>query len=140
MAMERKLAHLEMIQTVLNRMATNSFHLKGWTVTLVAALFVLSAQHSSAVVVYLAYFPAMAFWVLDAFFLHQEKRFRALYDHVRQLPEAQIDFSMDTVVVSDQVHPWPDVIFSRTMLLFHGVVLVSIVIVLLMLPRIVEGS
>jgi len=36
--MEQKLAHPQMIHGVINRMAGNSFLLKGWSVTLVAAL------------------------------------------------------------------------------------------------------
>jgi len=34
--MENKVKHLEMIQAVIARMATNSFMFKGWAVTLVA--------------------------------------------------------------------------------------------------------
>ena len=34
--MEKKIKHLEMIQGVINRMAGNSFALKGWSVTLIA--------------------------------------------------------------------------------------------------------
>ncbi len=68
--MQQTHAHLEMIQSIINRMATNSFHLKGWSVTLVAALFALAAKDSTPVFVYLAYFPAFAFWLLDGFFLH----------------------------------------------------------------------
>ena len=77
--------------------------------------------------------------MLDGFFLHQEKLFRALYDHVRQLPDDQIDFSMDTAVVRDRVHTWSDVIFSKTMLLFHGVVFGTTVIVMFLIPRAAGG-
>ena len=37
--MDKKLAHLEMIQGVVNRLANCSFLLKGWSVLLVSALF-----------------------------------------------------------------------------------------------------
>ena len=37
--MDKKLKHLEMVQGVINRMASNSFMLKGWAVTLVAGIF-----------------------------------------------------------------------------------------------------
>ena len=42
--MEKKLKHLEMVQGVINRMANNSFMLKGWAVTLVAGIFALSGE------------------------------------------------------------------------------------------------
>ena len=36
--MDKKLKHLELVQSVINRMASNSFMLKGWAVTLVAGI------------------------------------------------------------------------------------------------------
>ena len=44
--MENKRAHLEMIQGVVNRMANNSFLLKGWSVALVSAMFALGAHQA----------------------------------------------------------------------------------------------
>jgi hypothetical protein len=41
--MDAQIAHLQMIQAVITRMGSNSFLLKGWSVTLVAALFALAA-------------------------------------------------------------------------------------------------
>ncbi len=77
---ENRLAHLEMAQAIVNRMSVNSFLLKGWSVVLVSALFAQVASDSPALFVYLAYFPAVAFWVLDGYFLRQEKLFRRVYD------------------------------------------------------------
>ena len=45
--MDKKLKHLEFIQGVINRLSTNSFLLKGWSVVLVSALFALSTQDSN---------------------------------------------------------------------------------------------
>ena len=128
--MENKRAHLEMIQAVVNRMSENSFLLKGWSVVLVSALFALAASDSHPQFVYLAYFPAIAFWGLDGYFLRQEKLFRKLYDRVRHLEDSGIDFSMDTSVVVREVSAWTDVVFSKTLIVFHATVLGSIVIVM----------
>lgn len=65
-----------MIQAVVNRMSVNSFLLKGWSVVLISALFALAAGDSQALFVYIAYFPAIAFWMLDAYFLRQERLLR----------------------------------------------------------------
>jgi len=138
--MERKQAHLEMIQGVVNRLSSNSFLLKGWSVVLVSALFALGAANAKAQFVYLAYFPAIAFWVLDGYFLWQERIFRALYDRVRQMKEEEIDFSMDISKVKGGVSPWSDVILSMTLLLFHGTVVVSIVVVTVMTRMIEKGA
>lgn len=138
--MEKKQTHLQMIQGVVNRLSQNSFLLKGWCVVLVSALFALAASNSKAYFVYLAYFPAIAFWVLDGYFLWQERLYRKLYDHVREMKEEEIDFSMDTSVVKSQIEPWSDVILSMTLLIFHGTVLVSIVVVMLITMFIRKGG
>ena len=131
--MENKRAHLKMIQAVVNRMSVNSFLLKGWSVVLISALFALAAADSQALFVYLAYFPSIAFWMLDAYFLRQERLFRKLYDRVRHLAEPDVDFSMDTSAVEGEVAAWSAVVVSKTLLLFHGTVFVSIVIVMLVI-------
>lgn len=88
--------HLEMIQGVITRMASNSFALKGWAVTLVAGIFALANKDANGAYFLVAYIPIIVFWGLDAYYLLQEKLFRALYDHVRMLPNNKIDFAMNT--------------------------------------------
>ena len=127
--MSSKHTHLEMIQGVINRLSHNSFLLKGWSVILVSAMFALAAKDSQLLFVYLAYFPAISFWCLDGYFLHQERLFRKLYDRVRKLSEDEIDFSMNTQSVQDQVASWAEVTISKTLLAFHGVILISIIVV-----------
>lgn len=131
--MEKKQSHLEMIQGIVNRLAQSSFLLKGWSVILVSALFALGANNANVLFIYLAYFPAIAFWILDGYFLWQERRFRALYDHVRLLEETDIDFSMDTAIVGDKAKSWADATFSRTIKIFHWTIIGSILIVMLVL-------
>ncbi len=129
--MENKRKHLEMIQSVINRLAQSSFLLKGWSVVLVSALFALAAGNSKPQFFYLPCFPVIAFWILDGYFLQQECLFRALYDHVRTLEEKDINFSMDTSVVKDQVSSWRDVILSKSLFIFHGTLIASIIVVIL---------
>ncbi|MES9948587.1 MAG: hypothetical protein ABW118_06490 [Candidatus Thiodiazotropha sp.] len=127
--MSDKQAHLEMIQGVVNRLSHNSFLLKGWTVILVSAMFALAAKDKNPLFVYLAYFPSIAFWCLDGYFLWQERLFRALYDHVRKIEEGSIDFSMN--VNNADIHrvTWERAFLSKTLVVFHGVILVSIILV-----------
>lgn len=94
MKLENKIKHLEMIQSVINRMASNSFMLKGWAVTLVAGIFVLAGKDTDKMYFLVAYIPIIVFWGLDSYYLLQERLYRSLYDKVRQLSENQIDFSM----------------------------------------------
>ncbi|MBU1297891.1 MAG: hypothetical protein KJ963_07025 [Bacteroidetes bacterium] len=128
--MENKRAHLEMIQAVINRMAGNSFLIKGWTITLVAALFALAQKETNPVFMYLAYFPAFVFWALDGYYLWQERLLRKLFDRVRTQQESDIDFSMNTSVVEPQAGSIWRATFSQTLLVFHGAILLSILLVI----------
>ncbi|MBX3047664.1 MAG: hypothetical protein KF885_00660 [Anaerolineales bacterium] len=126
-----KVSHLELIQATIIRMAASSFLIKGWSVTLVSAMFALSAVAAEEKYhfVFLAYFPSIAFWILDGYYLGQEKLFRKLYDHVRKLDDAQIDFSMDTSRLGSIQETWFDGLFSWPGLIFHMVVLLSVIVV-----------
>jgi hypothetical protein len=130
--MAAKLKHLEMIQAIISRMASNSFWLKGWSLTLVAALLTLSAGRTGALYPLIAAFLCcITFWMLDGFFLHQERLFRALYNAVAQKPPEAIDFSMDTQDYTTKVDSWARVCISRTLALFHGAVLTALILALL---------
>jgi hypothetical protein len=115
-------------------MASNLFLLKGWTVTLIAALFALAAKDSKDVYFLIAYFPPLMFWVLDGYFLSQERRFRALYDHVRKLDETEIDFSMNTEPFKHG-HSWPVAMFSKTLLIYYGSLIAIMLVVMFMMKR-----
>jgi len=130
--MSKKQSHLEMIQGIVNRLSHNSFLLKGWTVILISALFALAAKDKNTLFIYLAYFPSIAFWCLDGYFLWQERLFRALYDHVRELDEEKIDFSMNVNIADITGIDWASAFLSKTLIIFHGVILISIIIVMLL--------
>ena len=94
--MDAKLKHLELIQNVISRMAGNLFYLKGWTITLVTALFALATtKGANPLYPIIAFLPVCVFWILDGYFLSLERSFRALYDEVRKRDPTDIDFSMN---------------------------------------------
>ena len=128
--------HLEMIQEVITRMARNSFMLKGWSMTIITALLALAASSKQSQFVFIAYIPALVFWSLDGFFLSQERYFRRLYDKVRHqivdpktAEEIEI-FSMNAPKYAKPGDGWLPVSFSRTLMLFHGMVAFSITMVM----------
>ena len=94
--MENKRKHLEFIQNIVSRMAENLFFLRGWTITLIAALLALFSKNNSPdYVFYFLIVLVFVFWILDGYFLSQERSYRDLYNHVRKLKEEEVDFSMD---------------------------------------------
>lgn len=132
--MEKKLAHLEMIQAVITRMASNSFALKGWAVTLVAGLFALSSKDANQFYYLVTYIPIVVFWYLDAYYLCQERMYRNLYEKVRKLDEDKIDFSMNAAAKEFQTDKTTvaNCFLSKTILGFYlplAVVTAGIIII-----------
>lgn len=126
--MENKRKHLEFIQGVITRMAGNLFFLRGWTITLIAALLAffikgIDLEH----MIYLSVL-ILIFWILDGYFLTQERLFKALYNHVRKLEEEKVDFSMDTSEFKKyKENTLVYSMFSPTLLIFY-IPLISIVL------------
>ena len=74
-----QIKHLEIIQTVINRLAGNSFLIKGWAITISLAGFGLFTNKNNSIFLILVLFSAVIFWILDSYYLRQEKLFRNLY-------------------------------------------------------------
>lgn len=125
---DKREAHLAMIHGVINRLAQNSFLLKGWSVLLVSALLAVAASSSEDWILPVAFLPAVAFWGLDGYYLRQERLFRRLYDHARQADDAGVDYGMDTGPFQSDER-WRSVVVSRTLLAFHGTLVAAVVIV-----------
>jgi hypothetical protein len=117
---DQEVKHLEMIQGVIARMASNSASLKTWTVTLLAGIFALSAKDADRRFLIVALAPAIGFWALDAYFLTQERRFRHLYDAVRRQENVE-SFSMVTGPYGS-TDPFMAALLSRTLLMFYGAI------------------
>ena len=72
--------HLEMTQSVIDRMASNSRSCKVWCVTLVAAVLVLVARTGEADHSLIALVPIALFLMLDAYYLALERAFISSYN------------------------------------------------------------
>ncbi|MEJ3652527.1 hypothetical protein WEH80_06035 [Actinomycetes bacterium KLBMP 9759] len=76
--------HLELIQSVVTRLATNSFLIKGWTLTVSAAAFGFAVNRIDWKLATAGALVVLGFWVLDGYYLRQERLFRHMYNHVRR--------------------------------------------------------
>jgi hypothetical protein len=79
-----RMKHLELIQDVVSRLGNDGFLIKGWCLTLAAALFGFSFQTRNGWLAMLALFTTLVFWELDAYFLRCERLFRLLYAKVSE--------------------------------------------------------
>lgn len=81
-----KIAHLEMIQGVISRMASDAQTMRTMAITVAAAIIALdeATGDRSTIVIYAAMALTATFWWLTARHLRIEKAYRYLYDEVRK--------------------------------------------------------
>lgn len=129
-----KITYLEMIQGIINRMAGNSFSLKGWAVTLVAGIFALASKNTDKMYFLVTYVPILVFWFLDAYYLLQERLYRSLYNKVRIMKEEDVDFDMNTNLpdIKSEKNVYYICLFSKTELGFYLplALMVAVIIIL----------
>jgi hypothetical protein len=128
--METKLKHLEFIQNVIIRMNSNSFLIKGWTITLVSALFALAAKDANLNYVLISYFVIPVFWLLDGFYISQERQYRDLYNEITAKDENSIDFNMDASGYCKGNRTWLAGVFSKTLIPFYGISIITTLFVM----------
>lgn len=128
---EKKLKHLEFIQNVIVRMASNSFMLKGWCIAIIAALIALSIKESDFRLYLATIIPTVMFWVLDSYYLWQEKLFRHLYDEVRLLEENDINFSLNASKYKKKGEFIQIIVSNGTTTGFYGVIIILLLVVCL---------
>jgi hypothetical protein len=118
-------------------MASNSFQLKAWCVTLVVGTMLFKGTRFD---IFVAFIPLIAFWYLDAYFLRQERMYRELYDWIIKNRKTTEDylFDMGASRFKNSVHSSLRIMFSTTLRWFYGSIatLVAIYIIAFYLSRI----
>lgn len=109
---DEKIKHLEFIQRIIERMARNSFLLKGWSITLSSGLLLLRDSDSN-IDINSMLLLVVIFYLLDSYYLGKEKQFRDLYDNVRK--QNTIDFSlhvnMEWKIIVKKIFSIPNMFF-----------------------------
>jgi len=76
------MAHVNLLQGIINRLANNSTSCKTWCLALVSALIGLAGANKSLEIASYALLPVLLFGCLDAMYLAQERAYRQLYRKV----------------------------------------------------------
>jgi hypothetical protein len=149
MEKEEKLhKEIDLVQGVINRMASNSFNIKAWTIAVVGGVMALAGN---------VFFPAegtvinnsaslwiniflllvvLVFWYLDGFFLKTEKLYRNLYRWILNYRPQTEDYLYDLNTFSRKVNgketnitapPIFSVMFSKTLWPFYFIPLVFVI-------------
>ncbi len=120
---EYLLKEADIVQGTIRRMASNSFLIKGWVITLVVGSVALGLAGWNVTILVAA---VIMFWYLDAYYLRQERMFRELYNWVITNRHKTSDFLLDmnTSRFKNKVEPTCKVFFSVTLSIFYGTLLV----------------
>jgi hypothetical protein len=139
--MDKEILHkeIDLIQGVINRMANNSFMLKGWLISLIAVVLALSKDSllscDTNLILLILCFPIIIFWYLDAFFLHREKCYRELYDWVikNRMSSTENLYSLDFRPHKKKVKSIFRIMFSQTLFPFYGLAFLLLIILIFIL-------
>lgn len=123
-----KIKHLEFIQSIITRFNSNSFMIKGWVITLMAAVFAISAAEKDLFIGFLNYLILPAFWILDGFYLSKERQYRKLYTTVISKTENDIDFDLNANAFNRGKDTWMSAIFSKTLIVFYPTLIILTII------------
>ncbi|QNB47706.1 hypothetical protein BR63_16375 [Thermanaerosceptrum fracticalcis] len=87
-------AHLTIIQSIIQRMATNSTSCKTWCITIVSAILVAVADKGKPNYTLIAIIPILLFLFLDTYYLALERSFRNSYsDFIEKLHKSLLTAS-----------------------------------------------
>lgn len=119
---EQKLEHLKLIEAVIERMAANSLRMKEWFVTIASAIVGFSVNSANANLALVATGPLVVFWILDAFYLLQERKYRELYKLALQ--ECVVRYSLNVRIKEIDKSFWGAILKSWSTTAFYGIILV----------------
>ena len=137
--MEAKLKHLEFIQAVIARMATNQFLFKGWAITIAAALSAFAAVDTRWALLVVALASTLLFWGLDGYYLWLEHGFVKLHNIVAVKDEADIDFTMK-IDKSNATSEWLRTCMRHHLYAFYGIIVIVDCVGIVVIKSVVGGK
>jgi len=110
---------VKVVQDIIKRMASNSFSVKTWTITLVVATLLFKGNSNHTII---AFMPLFAFWFLDSYYLQQERLFRKVHNWIvdYRLDNDDKLFNMNPISFKNEVQSVLRIMFSISTLPFYG--------------------
>ena len=126
---------IDLIQACIERMARNSFLVKGWAITLfvgVLAIFQKGILENLPLLIVVVIIPFFVFWLLDAFFLCTERRYRKLYQWVIQMRKdgsEEKQYDLDPLRFKNETGcSFYSSLFSMTLTVFFGIPILAAIL------------
>ena len=132
---EERFKEIDLIQSCIERMARNSFYVKGWALTIFtgSTIFLKGENLTSSPLMLLAtIIPFVSFWLLDSFYLYTERQYRKLYDKViteRQNGNMLNLFSLN--IGQFEFSNWIKTVFSITLICFYMIPLLATICIII---------
>ena len=129
--------NLEFIQNVIGRMGYHGMFVKVCAVLLTTGLLLtVSRNLIGSVVDFLSILPIIVFWLLDGFFLFNERLYRKKYNNVRR-SVIESDFNLDPIpcnaTVLNVTGETVKASFSKTLCAYYGALVFTLVLGILYL-------
>lgn len=129
---EFKRQHLEFVQNVITRMASNSFQIKGFTMVMATLLAGLWGESKNILFLYLVIPATIMCAFVDAYYLQLERKYRKLYsnsvDRLEVKSTLKEVYNMDVRSISCRY--W-ECLFSKSIAMPYLIILLLIVGVVL---------
>lgn len=117
---------VKLIQDIIKRMASNSFNVKTWAITLIVATLLFKGNDKH---IFIAFIPLFAFWYLDAYYLRQERLFREIHKWITIYRTTNEDklFDFNPTKFTDKVQSTKRIMWSISILPFYGSIFLMLV-------------
>jgi hypothetical protein len=132
---EDRRSYLGFIQATITRLSGASFQLKGWSVALGTVVIGLTAKDNRSDLAWIAILPAVAFWVLDGYYLALEYNYRVLFNEAVSGGKALFDMKSRELLFGD----WLSAMLRPSVFPIHLVIVVIALLVMWHGPRAAVG-
>lgn len=130
---------IDLVQSCIARMASNSFMCKGWLLSLIVAIIVLLPENLSRFnMCILVLCIDICFWWLDSYYLQQEKLYRWKYEWIIINRHNSKNFLYDlnpynkSMWINSKARlPFLSVMFSKTIFPMYGGIFISTLLLII---------
>ncbi|MFK8377544.1 hypothetical protein [Capnocytophaga canimorsus] len=92
---EKTKLYLEFIQAIITRLSSNSFQIKNFSIAINVGLLGFYANNQGIYFLLLLLVSTLSFWLLDAYYLQQERKYRSLFKDVISDKRNNFDMSVN---------------------------------------------
>ncbi len=112
---EDKRLYLQLIQNIIDRMADNSFKVKGWAIGVMLAIFSFASNQGDKRCILFTVVPLFVLWFLDTYYLQLERKYRLFYNIKRNLKNDENLYDMNYNNIKIEMEETNKICFIRCM-------------------------